>query len=126
LIEKSVTYVTEGVMGSGKFPPAFTGEYLIGDEKGKLYLFSLESDTEATELFDWYAGEIGAETGKALSNHIEYSVADGEAPYRGAVKIFGHGRFMCILSGFAADSGSAETIAGEFITTTGTPERKSR
>ena len=115
LIEKSVVYITEGVMGSGKLPPVFTGDYLIGEEKGRLYLFRLDSEDAAAETFSWYAGEIGAAPEKAVSNGAEYSVADGEAPYRGAVKVFRYGIFMGIVTGFPADSGSAGKISGEFL-----------
>lgn len=115
LIEKSITYVSEGVMGSGKFPPAFTGEYMADGEKGKLYLFSLESGEAASELFAWYTGELGAKSGEAVSGKLKYAVAEGEAPYRGSVKVFRHGRFMGIVTGFEAGSKAADSLAGETV-----------
>lgn len=115
LVEKSVTFVSEGVMGSGKLPPAFTGEYVTGEEKGKLYIFPLESEKAAGEIFGWYAGEIGAVADEAGSGKTKYSVAEGEAPYRGPVKVFRYGRFMGVVTGFGAGSKTAGTLAEETV-----------
>ncbi len=115
LIEKSVTFVSEGVMGSGKFPPAFTGDYLSGEEKGKLYIFPLESKDAAAELFSWYTGELESKAGDAVSGKIKYAVAEGEAPYRGHVKVFRYQRFMGIVTGFEAGSGTAAALADETV-----------
>ena len=111
LVEKSVTYVTGGVMGSSKLPAAFTAEYVEGETKGMLYLFPLETEENAGETFDWYSGEIGAKAGKASAGNTEFKVADGEAPYRGPVRIFRYGRFMGIVTGFEAGSKTASGIA---------------
>ncbi len=119
LIEKSVTYVSEGVMGSGKFPPAFTGNYLFGEEKGKLYIFSLESDDAAEELFVWYTEELEAKAGEAVSGQMKYHVAEGEAPYRGPVKVFRYGRFVGIVTGFGAGSEIAISLADETVALVG-------
>jgi hypothetical protein len=119
LVEKSITYVTEGVMGSGKFPPAFTGDYMSGEEKGKLYLFPLESEAGAAELFAWYTGELEAKAGEAMSGKMKYAVAEGEAPYRGPVKVFRFGRFMGIVTGFGAGSKTAVSIADETVALVG-------
>jgi len=115
LVEKSVTFVNEGVMGSGKLPPAFTGDYIIGEEKGKLYIFPLETAEKAAEVFAWYTGEIGAAAGEAGPEGARYAVADGEAPYRGAVKVFRCGRFMGIVTGFGAGSSQAGDLADETV-----------
>ena len=115
LVEKSVTFVSEGVMGSGKLPPAFSGEYKIGGEKGKLYIFPLESGEAAAGIFGWYVDELGAAAGEAGSGKMKYSAADGEAPYRGAVKAFMYGRFMGVVTGFGAGSKAAATLAGETV-----------
>ena len=115
LIEKSVTFISEGVMGSGKLPPAFSGEYAVGGEKGKLYIFPLESSEAAAGIFSWYAGELGASEGEVGTGKMKYSVADGEAPYRGPVKAFMHGRFMGAVTGFGAGSKAADALAGETV-----------
>jgi hypothetical protein len=112
LEKKSVTFVTEGVMGSGSLPPAFMGDYTIGEERGKLYIFSLDSAEAAAELFKGYAGELGAAVSTSESGGLEYETADGEAPYRGAVKLFAYGRFMGIVTGFAGGSEAAVDLAG--------------
>ncbi len=115
LVEKSVTFVSEGVMGSGKLPPAFSGDYTVGDGKGRLYIFPLESGDAAAEIFGWYVGELGAAAGEAGSGKMKYSVADGEAPYRGPVKAFMCGRFMGVVTGFGAGSKAAGALAGETV-----------
>ena len=121
LIGKSVTYVSEGVMGTGKLPPAFTGNYLVGEEKGKLYIFPLESEEAAKKIFDWYKKEIGATTSGELAGKMDFEAARGEAPYRGSVLVFRTGRFMGIVAGFEAGSETSvslvlDTVAliGEF------------
>ncbi len=114
-IKKSITYVSEGVMGSGKFPPAFTGEYLFGEKKGKLYLFPLESNKAAEDLFGWYTGELGATIGQASAGTSKFAVAEGEAPYRGTVKVFKFGKFMGIVTGFEAGSKNAAALAGATV-----------
>jgi hypothetical protein len=115
LIEKSVTFVNEGVMGSGKLPPAFTGDYSIGEEKGKLYIFPLESVDAAAEAFNWYTGEIGATAEEAGQEEAKYATAEGEAPYRGTVRVFSYGRFMGIVTGFGAGSSLAGDLADETV-----------
>ena len=114
-IKKSVTYVSEGVMGSGKFPPAFTGDYLFGEKKGKLYIFPLDSEKAAGDLFSWYTGELGATAGEAATGKAKFTVAEGEAPYRGAVKVFKYRRFMGIVTGFEAGSKNAAALAGATV-----------
>lgn len=113
LVERSLTYVTEGAMGSGKLPEAFVADYLLGGEEGRLYLFPLEHEEDAGMLFEWYAGEIGAETSRRTGEGIDWEVGAGEAPYRGRVVAFRQGRWMGVAAGFGDGSGSGEALAAE-------------
>jgi hypothetical protein len=102
-----------GVMGSGKFPPAFTGEYRFGGDKGKLYLFPLESDGAASDLFEWYRSEIGTDAESPLAGEDGMESFIGEAPYRGQVLVFRTGDFMGIMTGLPVDSKEADaTVSG--------------
>jgi hypothetical protein len=128
LIEKSVTYVTEGVLGRGKLPPAFIGDYEIGEDKGQLFIFPLESDSAATAVFDWFTGEIGAEAagtesaGKTGSgaggknpDGTPYLSAVGEDKYRGRMLIFAYERWMGIAAGFGKAHRFAHELAGKAV-----------
>jgi hypothetical protein len=115
LEKKSVTYVTVGALGSGKLPPAFTGEYTAGGEKGKLYIFPLSTEAASKETFEMYVAETGASSGAAGAGKIEYLLASGEAPYRGHMRIFSFGRFMGVLTGFAEGSQEAREIVDEAV-----------
>lgn len=100
LVGKSVTYITEGVLGSGEFPPSFAAEYVIGEEEGKLYLSPLESEERAKEVFVWYAGKLGA----GIREHDEpdgrFAAATGDDPYRGETVVFQSGVWVGVLTGF--------------------------
>lgn len=113
LVERSVTYITRGVMGSGRLPAAFVADYLRGGESGKLYLMSPGSADLATELLEWYAGQIGATLREATTAGTRYHYGAGEAPYRGRVLVFRCGRRLGIATGFGADKGHDEALAAE-------------
>ncbi len=119
LVEKSVTYISEGVMGSGELPAAFTGNYLVGEEKGKLYIFPLESEEAAKKIFDWYKKEIGATASGEFTGKTGFEVAGGEAPYRGPVMVFRSGRVMGITAGFEAGSDTARSLVLDTVTLIG-------
>jgi hypothetical protein len=113
LVPHSLTYVTEGVMGSGSLPAAFVGDYRRGDEEGRLYLFPLDHEEDAGMLLDWYAGEVGAEMRGAGEKGVVWEIGEGEAPYRGRVVVFRQGRWMGVVAGFGAEGGAGEALAGE-------------
>lgn len=110
LVAGSVTYVTEGVMGSGKLPPAFAASYGEG-AAAKIYLFTLDDAAKAAALFESYSGGIGAETREIESGGTGYGIATGEAPYRGRVVVIKHGKRVAVLSGFGEEAGRAEALA---------------
>lgn len=110
LVEKSITYITEGVLGSGKLPPAFAADYMHEAGKGKMYIFALDSEEKAVDVMMWYAEGIGAEISEAEAGPARYRKAAGEAPYRGRVVVFQLGRWMGIVTGFGEDEGAADSL----------------
>jgi hypothetical protein len=113
LVEKSVTYVTEGVLGRGKLPPAFIGDYETGGDRGQLFIFPLESDAAARTVFDWFAGEIGAGAAGKVPGRVPYLGAVGEDRYRGRMLIFTYDRWMGIAAGFGESYHFADELAGK-------------
>ncbi|MDD3643283.1 MAG: hypothetical protein PHQ19_07480 [Candidatus Krumholzibacteria bacterium] len=113
LVSRSLSYVTEGVMGSGKLPEAFVADYRRGGEEGRLYLFPLEHEEDAGMLLEWYAGEIGAEMREGQGGGAAWEIGEGEAPYRGRVVLFRQGRWMGVAAGFGAGGGEGEVLAAE-------------
>mgnify|MGYP001035785546 CR=1 FL=1 len=110
LVANSVTYVTEGVMGSGDLPPAFAASYGEGGA-AKIYLFTLDDSAKAAALFESYSGGIGAETKEIESGGTRYGIAAGQAPYRGRVVVIKHGNRVAVLSGFGEEEEPAEALA---------------
>ncbi|MBN1165011.1 MAG: hypothetical protein JXB45_10570 [Candidatus Krumholzibacteriota bacterium] len=115
MVIKSLVYLTEGVLGSGMLPPAFAAEYSSGEEKGKLYIFTLESEKKAAATFAKYTGELGFKIEEARGGERIFSRAAGEAPYRGRMVLFQCGRRMGILTGFAEDSKAEESLVQEAV-----------
>ena len=111
----SVTFISRGVMGSGKLPPAFSGEYPDGDRKVRLYLFPLESTAAAGAAFEAYVEELGAEVEEVAAGEAVYEAAAGEVPYRGPVMAFRYAAFMGIVTGFEKGSGVPRRLAAETV-----------
>ncbi|HUV37259.1 MAG TPA: DUF6599 family protein [Patescibacteria group bacterium] len=110
LIEKSVTYVTEGVLGSGKFPPSFIAEYETGDKQGKMYLSPLEDDVGARRIFEWYAGSIGAAAEERETPQGGVTTAVGSDKYRGEVAVFRYGAWIGVFTGFGGHAREREAL----------------
>jgi hypothetical protein len=100
LIPHSVAFLTEGVLGRGRFPHAFVADYLIGEDEGQLYLFPTGGDEEAEGLFTWYGGEIAAEISRRTAGEASYEGGEGTDPYQGDVAIFRIGSWLGIVTGF--------------------------
>jgi len=97
---KSLTYLTEGVLGRGRFPHAFAGDYESGGASGRLYLFPVEGAGEAGALADWYAGETGAALSDHAAGDAPYRCGAGRDPYQGEVSIFTYGSWAGVVTGF--------------------------
>lgn len=100
LDSKSLIYLTEGVLGRGRFPHAFAGDYELGGASGRLYLFSVEGAVEAGALAEWYAGETGAVLSGRTAGDAPYRCGVGRDPYQGEVSIFTYGSWAGVTTGF--------------------------
>ena len=100
LAVKSLTYLTEGVLGRGRFPHAFAGAYELGGSTGRLYLFPTGDPGEAGALADWYAGETGAALSGIEARGTQYRYGIGRDPYQGEVAIFASGSWAGVVTGF--------------------------
>ncbi len=110
LVEKSVTYIAEGVLGSGEFPPSFAAEYMIGEEKGMLYLSPLGSEKRAKEVFVWYAGKLGAGMREYDGPGGMFTAATGNDPYRGETEVFQSGAWVGVLTGFGGAAAERDML----------------
>jgi hypothetical protein len=115
LVNKSITYMTTGVMSSSKLPPAFVARYERDSVKGKVYLFISADEAGAAALIGTYAEMVGAEVVKAELSGFSCLMADGEAPYRGRVVAVQVGRWMAVVTGFEGDPTLADTLAGRLV-----------
>ncbi len=109
LVEKSVTYIAEGVLGSGEFPPSFAAEYMIGEGEGMLYLSPLGSEERAKEVLVWYAGKLGAGIREYDEPAGRFTAATGNDPYRGETAVFQSGAWVGVLTGFG-EAAERETL----------------
>jgi len=100
---KGLTYLTEGVLGRGRFPHAFAGDYEIGGASGRLYLFPVEGAGEADAVADWYAGETGAALSTCAAGDAPYRCGTGRDPYQGEVSIFTYGSWAGVITGFEGE-----------------------
>ncbi len=100
LAVKSLTYLTEGVLGRGRFPHAFAGDYELGEVTGRLYLFPTVDPGEADALADWYAGETKASLSAYGVSGSRYRYGTGTDPYQGEVAIFTCGSWAGVVTGF--------------------------
>jgi hypothetical protein len=111
LVEKSIMYITEGVLGRGKFPPAFVASYGIGEGEGKFYLFSIKDEEASERVFDWYVKEVGTSGSTHETEGQVYIGARGNDPYMGEVLVFRYGRWMGILTAFGDSKEIADALA---------------
>lgn len=115
LVEKSITYVTVGVLGSGKLPPAFIGDYRSGDDVGKLYLFQCDDKKDSREKFVWYTGEMEAEVTEGIAGKEKYLKAVCDHPYRGEMLVFQYGKWLGVLTGFEKAAKVREELLGRAV-----------
>lgn len=111
LVAKSLTYLTEGVLGRGRFPHAFAGEYDLEGAAGRLYLFPTGGAAEADALADWYAGETGAGFEERAAGDAPYRYGTGSDPYQGEVSIFTCGSWAGVVTGFEGEPAMRRGIA---------------
>ncbi len=111
LTPKSIALLTEGVLGRSRFPSAFVGSYEAAGDKGRLYLFPCGSEDEAADLFEWYAGEIGADVSDREAEGFSYRFGMGADPYHGEVAILHAGAWAGIVTGFKESDEARRAVA---------------
>lgn len=111
LTPKSIALLTSGVLGRSRFPSAFVGSYEATGDKGRLYLFPCGSEKEAAELFEWYAGEIGADVSGREMEGFSYRCGMGADPYHGEVAILHAGTWAGIVTGFKESEEARRAVA---------------
>ncbi len=99
LVPNDLRYLTQGVLGREKFPPAFVGTYMFGEEPGKLYLATLADSAAARDTFEWYTDEMESFLATAEGAKGEYILGLGKDPHQGDVLVFSFGRYLGVLAG---------------------------
>lgn len=99
LVPNDLRYLTQGVLGREKFPPAFVGTYMFGAEPGRLYLATLADSAAARDTFEWYTDEMESFLATAEGAMGEYILGLGKDPYQGDILVFSFGRYLGVLAG---------------------------
>ena len=99
LVPNDLRYLTQGVLGREKFPPAFVGTYMLGSEPGKLYISPLADSAAARDTFEWYTDEMESFLASSEGPDGEYILGLGKDPYQGDVLVFCFGRYLGVLAG---------------------------
>lgn len=99
LVPNDLRYLTQGVLGREKFPPAFVGTYMIDGAQGKLYLAALADSAAARDTFEWYTDEMESFLATAEGAKGEYILGLGKDPHQGDVLVFVFGRYLGVLAG---------------------------
>ena len=99
LVPNDLRYLTQGVLGREKFPPAFMGTYMIEGAQGKLYLATLADSAAARDTFEWYTDGMESFLATAEGAKGEYILGLGKDPHQGDVLVFSFGRYLGVLAG---------------------------
>ncbi len=99
LVPNDLRYLTQGVLGREKFPPAFMGTYMFGEAPGRLYLATLADSAAARDTFEWYTDEMESFLATAEGAKGEYVLGLGRDPHQGGVLVFSFGRYLGVLAG---------------------------
>jgi hypothetical protein len=108
LVPNDTRYVTRGVLGREKFPPAFVGTYRAGGEEARLYLSTLPDSAAARDTFIWYTDELESFQATSEGPDGNYILGLGKDPYQGNIIAFTVGNWFGVLAGFKtpADHGA--------------------
>jgi hypothetical protein len=115
LVPHDLRYLTQGVLGREKFPPAFMGTYMFGEEQGKLYLAALADSAAARDTFEWYTDEMESFLATAEGARGEYVLGLGKDPYQGDVLVFVFGRYLGVLAGIENPAGRGTELVKKMV-----------
>jgi hypothetical protein len=99
LVPHSICYLTSGVLGREKFPPAFVGVYKLGDEEAKLYLSTLPDSAAALDTFAWYTHGLTSFETSVHGSPGELVAGHGTDPFQGDVLAFSLGSYLGVVAG---------------------------
>lgn len=99
LVSRDTRYLTQGVLGREKYPPAFVATYRWENETAKLYLSTLPDSAAARGAFDWYATQAPGEPRLVEAAGGPCLQSTCKDPYQGAVMSFQFGRWFGALVG---------------------------
>lgn len=126
LVPNDLRYLTQGVLGREKFPPAFVGTYMFGDEQGKLYLATLVDSAAARDTFEWYTDEMKSFLATAEGASGEYILGVGEDTYQGDVLVFSFGRYLGVLTGIKNPAGRGTELVKKMVERLGAIDARRR
>jgi hypothetical protein len=115
LVPNDLRYVTQGVLGREKFPPAFVGTYRFGEEQGRLYLATLADSAAARDTFEWYTDGMKSFLATAEGSKGEYILGLGDDPSQGKVLVFTFGRYLGVLAGIEKPAERGEDIVKKMV-----------
>jgi hypothetical protein len=102
LVPNDTRYITQGVLGREKFPPAFVGTYRVRGEEAKLYLSTLADSAAASDTFIWYSDELESFQATSEGPDGTYVLGLGKDPYQGEIVAFNVGTWFGVLAGLKA------------------------
>jgi len=110
LVPNDIRYLTQGVLGREKFPPAFLGSYKLGDEEAKLYIAPLPDSAAARDTFEWYTDQMESFQATAGGPDGGCILGIGVDRYQGKVLVFNFGKWLGVLTGLEGSAGRGEAI----------------
>jgi hypothetical protein len=102
LVPNDTRYITQGVLGREKFPPAFVGAYRVSGAEAKLYLSTLSDSAAARDTFIWYTDELESFQATSEGPEGNYILGLGKDPYQGDIVAFTVGKWFGVLTGLKA------------------------
>lgn len=115
LVERSINFINEGVLGSTRFPPAFVASYREKESEGRLFIFLPSSGSGYRGLFHWYQSQLGEDVSHAGEGKKEYLVVEGSDKYRGEVLTFLYRRWMGVITGLVENAEYRRELAKKTV-----------
>ena len=103
-------------MGRGWYPPAFSMDYRVKGEDGKvakLYLSILDDEDEASRMVERFLA--GLDGVNRLEGYRDLEAYSAEDRYRGLLFVARYGKWMLLCSGFPAGGKAMVQDAGNFL-----------
>ncbi len=115
MVERSINFINQGVLGSTEFPPALVADYKKENAEGRLYIFPSHEDMDYNDVFNWYRERLGVEAEEVDSGGEIFLAAEGDDRYRGRILIFSYRNRMGVVTGFEDESGIRMNLAKKTV-----------